>query len=1204
MEGVMKTAFRIFISFFVFFAVASNSYSNEMIIAPHGLGLQMDVDDEAGFTINLTNTSEEGIRFSLDHYLAEEGEGERRGPHRDDLGDLIDSFVNDHQGIGDRFVTALAWDLDQSIMWLTFSDSREIVAVDPAQDYEEVAGFQGPGGDRDGASGAAWHEGVLYLVGWVNHEWVYRYDTEGNNIGNFNAPASVGAVATSNEDDLLFIMSSNRNIYVYDFQEDDELIGTFSDYTQFLDGQLAQSMCWVDQHPDGQLWLNSRGDDGDNNLWEICVDTEEWEAVELVQHFELEGLDMGHPRDGVAHDGENLWWSHWSAQPIRIIDDGVSELRILLAEPVEGEIEGNEFVEIQVQVFSEGLEAGVYEVILEFTFTDPGNEENGYTVPVSVVISVDSPTAEVTGTIASEAGGDPVEGARIEIDRFIIARNSNEEGEYIFERLPFGEYEFTVTAQDFLQGVYNLEIDEEGEYALDVSLLHSECTPEVDWIEEFVAPDEQITVNFTVHNGGTGPLTYTIDRRLIGDANADPWVLRSSLYVGEEVNDTYIMGAIFDGENFYVSGSNDNSPVIYIFDRDGNLQDSFDQPGDDRRGLRDLAWDGNLIWGADSDNIYGFNRAGEVQYTLDAPFSPTSNVTWDPIHQWLWVSTTTTNIIALDLNGDQQAVVDRQGLRVYGLGFYADDPDGYNLYIFAKEPDTDRPYIHKANTDEDDVMFVEYLDTEIGGSPGGVFITNEYDIYSYVMVAAINAPGNIGGDRIDIWQVDARKSWMQIDPAEGVIDAGATTEFDVVLDATGLPPEIFEGEFVFTHDGVGGETHVPVTLNVVEGPVEAELTLEFEQGWNMVSVYLQPDPEDVVALMQPLVDEDLLLLMKNGSGNFYSPVDEFCNIPGWFVDEGYLMKVTESCELTLAGITVAQDEPIDLVQGWQTISCYLRNPVDAIVALSGIVDNLVIAKDGWGNFYKPDWDFSNMGDMIHSRGYMVKMTEDTQLIYRLFLEDDELDHVQQRSVYASPGRLGVHPVTGANMSLMAIAGSGFEAPVGETEIGVYASGELVGSGILQGGRCGIAIWGDDPITSEVDGALDGESLEISILSRGEERIPVFSTLSGDGIYETDALWVIELAGEGIAPDGFALSPPYPNPFNAASMLGFNLPDAGYVEIKIYDLNGRIVEELMSGFVSAGQHSLVVDAAHLPAGIYEVELRSGGRIAVQKMVLLK
>ena len=878
----------------------------------------------------------------------------------------------------------------------------------------------------------------------------------------------------------------------------------------------------------------------------------------------------------------------------------------LLIEPDEGVIPAEDISSLDVTFLTEEMEAGTYEMRVSIELSDAEGERdvNPSVVEISAVMTITDPVADIIGQVTGLANNQPVEGATIALDRYVYARTSDEEGGYSMTDLPLRDYLLTVTAPDYLPMTAEVNIDEAGEYEQSFSLRHSECNPDPREIIREIAPGSEMELSLDIHNAGNGPLTWTVERKLLGDANADPWVLRNSLYVGEEVDDTYIMGAVFDGVNFYVSGSNDNSPVIYILDREGNLQDSFDQPGDDRRGLRDLAYDGNLIWGADSDNIYGFNRVGEVQYTLDAPFSPTSNVTWDPIHQWLWVSTTTTNIIALDLNGDQQAVVDRQGLRVYGLGFYADDPDGYNLYIFAKEPDTDRPYIHKANTDEDDVMFIEYLDTDIGISPSGIFITNEYDIYSYVMVATMNAPGNIGGDRIDIWQVDARKSWMQIDPAEGVIDAGATTEFDVVLDATGLPPEIFEGEFVFTHDGVGGETHVPVTLNVVEGPVEAELTLEFEQGWNMVSVYLQPDEQDVVALMQPLVDEDLLLLMKNGSGNFYSPVDEFCNIPGWFVDEGYLMKVTESCELTLAGWTVQQDEPIELVQGWQTISCYLRDSVDAIVALSGIVDNLVIAKDGWGNFYKPDWEFSNMGDMIWGRGYMVKMTEDTQLIYRLFLEDDELNHVQQRSVYVSPGRLGVHPLTGANMSLALIAGSGFEAFVGETEIGVYASGELVGSGILQGGRCGIAIWGDDPSTPAVDGALAGEALEIRVLDVNGLRAAECVTLAGSPSYETDSFWAVELTRAEAVPAEFGIAAVYPNPFNSRTQVSYGLPEAGHVELSLYDLEGRLVQELVSGAKPAGMHTLTIDGASLSSGVYIVQLRSQGEVSRWKVAMVK
>ncbi len=60
------------------------------------------------------------------------------------------------------------------------------------------------------------------------------------------------------------------------------------------------------------------------------------------------------------------------------------------------------------------------------------------------------------------------------------------------------------------------------------------------------------------------------------------------------------------------------------------------------------------------------------------------------------------------------------------------------------------------------------------------------------------------------------------------------------------------------------------------------------------------------------------------------------------------------------------------------VSYLPRVAVDAVDALSGIVEDLEIAKDGWGNFYIPSWDFSNMGLMREGSGYLLKVDGDVQ----------------------------------------------------------------------------------------------------------------------------------------------------------------------------------------------------------------------------------
>jgi len=251
--------------------------------------------------------------------------------------------------------------------------------------------------------------------------------------------------------------------------------------------------------------------------------------------------------------------------------------------------------------------------------------------------------------------------------------------------------------------------------------------------------------------------------------------------------------------------------------------------------------------------------------------------------------------------------VDRHDLRIYGLAYWSDDPDGACLYIFHRERDTNRQTIHKVNVETNDTTFVAYLDPEAGGSLFGAFITDKFDPYSMVFIDIANTPPDDGGDRIDIWQLHTNTGWIQIEPMEGILEADDRQEFDLTLDAVDLLSIEYPGELVFTHNALEGEAYIPITLSIIEGPHQAVQILQLEMGWNMVSVYLQPDEDDVVVLTRDLVEQDLLLMMKDGDGHFYSPAFGFNNIPGWDVAQGYLMKMAQAGELSLEGMTVNWD---------------------------------------------------------------------------------------------------------------------------------------------------------------------------------------------------------------------------------------------------------------------------------------------------------
>lgn len=79
---------------------------------------------------------------------------------------------------------------------------------------------------------------------------------------------------------------------------------------------------------------------------------------------------------------------------------------------------------------------------------------------------------------------------------------------------------------------------------------------------------------------------------------------------------------------------------------------------------------------------------------------------------------------------------------------------------------------------------------------------------------------------------------------------------------------------------------------------------------------------------------------------------------------------------------------------------------------------------------------------------------------------------------------------------------------------------------------------------------------------------------------------------------------YPNPFNPTTELQFELATVSQVELSVYDVQGRLVSELINDVVQPGTHSVRFDASSLASGVYFARLTTPGFAQSAKMVLLK
>jgi len=88
------------------------------------------------------------------------------------------------------------------------------------------------------------------------------------------------------------------------------------------------------------------------------------------------------------------------------------------------------------------------------------------------------------------------------------------------------------------------------------------------------------------------------------------------------------------------------------------------------------------------------------------------------------------------------------------------------------------------------------------------------------------------------------------------------------------------------------------------------------------------------------------------------------------------------------------------------------------------------------------------------------------------------------------------------------------------------------------------------------------------------------------------------------PDKFILYQNYPNPFNPVTNLEFGISKWGFVSLKVYDLLGRDVAELVNENLNPGEYEISFDGSDLQSGVYYFKLKVGEFDQVRKMILLK
>ncbi len=110
------------------------------------------------------------------------------------------------------------------------------------------------------------------------------------------------------------------------------------------------------------------------------------------------------------------------------------------------------------------------------------------------------------------------------------------------------------------------------------------------------------------------------------------------------------------------------------------------------------------------------------------------------------------------------------------------------------------------------------------------------------------------------------------------------------------------------------------------------------------------------------------------------------------------------------------------------------------------------------------------------------------------------------------------------------------------------------------------------------------------------------------VLKTDSLFdfvPVSINSENQTINNFQLSQNYPNPFNPSTKISYSLKKSSEIELKLFNINGRMIKIIESGFKPAGSYEINFSAEDLSSGVYFFSLYSEGILMdTKKAVVVK
>lgn len=371
------------------------------------------------------------------------------------------------------------------------------------------------------------------------------------------------------------------------------------------------------------------------------------------------------------------------------------------------------------------------------------------------------------------------------------------------------------------------------------------------------------------------------------------------------------------------------------------------------------------------------------------------------------------------------------------------------------------------------------------------------------------------------------------------------------------------------------------------------------EGWQGISSYLLPKQESIPEIFQPIAGE---VIFFGNNDHFWWPAQGINTFENWDNYSGYKLKLESSASFTVQGY-IDMSPNVILENGWSLLPVFSDQAVAVEDLFDGISSLEVVISVAGTGVYWPRYEINQLYNLLPGKSYWILLHEPATIKFG----DTETKQSASGNlpVEASiPNNLPwneIHPTP--NQHVIGISETALSKLTSGSIIGAFAPSGLCAGAleILNDEAASLVIFGDDPLTEQVDGFKADEQIIFRLYkpSSGEIfdlEVQFEQEFDHSGQFSAFGLSLIrdvKLTSAGIYDSENPMIAIFPNPSKGTfTISGLN----GKAVIRIYSVYGT---EVFYQIVTLPSD---ISLPHQAKGIYFISIETNKAVFFEKLIV--